>query len=436
MAMSKEDKEKIGSLSQQEITEKLKKGEIALPPVSDRNEFFTFVAKSPEERAKEINGEAGQSGLPATPAESGTDEGKGGEGATTLPTTSSGEDPWWKKEFGYDSEEKVKETHKRLLETTSRLQQQIDQLNAKGGKTGQELKQLKEEKARLESELAGFRKKPEIKKPELPKVPRPSDYEDGLLDEKYASDLEKYNNDMATYTENLLQYSSHVTEQKIETVEEKIRNIPKSEPSGPTGFDKMFDKEIPDFQKRFGLETTVSIRYMNDLVVKSQSKDPVEAARAKQLMSSLTPNDVSAYNKVAQAIAVAYEGLDEGNPRLKYRTIEGALFDNDLIGDGKTFNKVKQSQLTPEQEKELIEKKRKENEQHVSAIPASSSTSQDVPPASGQTLEEKKMRYKTLVDTYNLALNRGKIAKDSFEKTPEYQEYLKLRTEIMAALRG
>ena len=62
MPMSKEDKEKIGSLSQQEITEKLKKGEIALPPVSDRNEFFTFVAKSPEERAKEINGDAGQSG--------------------------------------------------------------------------------------------------------------------------------------------------------------------------------------------------------------------------------------------------------------------------------------------------------------------------------------------------------------------------------------
>lgn len=433
MPMSKEDKEKIGSLSQQEITEKLKKGEIALPPVSDRNEFFTFVAKSPEERAKEINGDAGQSGAPATPA---TDEGKGGEGAKSQPPASSGEDPWWKKEFGYDSEEKVKETHKSLLETTSRLQQQIDQMNAKGGKTGQELKQLKEEKARLESELAGFRKKPEIKKPELPKVPRPSDYEDGLLDEKYASDLEKYNENMAAYTENLLQYSSHVTEQKIKTVEEKIRNIPKSEPSGPTGFDKLFSDDIPEFQKRFGLETTVSIRSINDAVAKQMSNDPVEAARAKSFIDNLPPNDKANYNKVQQAVAVAYDGLNEGNPRLKYRSIESALFDNDMLGDGKLFNKVKQSQLTPEQEKELIEKKRKENEQHVSAIPASSSTNQDTLPASGQTLEEKKMRYKTLVDTYNLALNRGKIAKDSFEKTPEYQEYLKLRTEIMAALRG
>ena len=431
MPMSKEDKEKIGSLSQQEITEKLKKGEIALPPVSDRNEFFTFVAKSPEERAKEINGDAGQPGAPATPATSGTDAGKGGEGSAAQTPSSSGEDPWWKKEFGYDSEDKVKETHKSLLETTSRLQQQIDQMNAKGGKTGQELKQYKEKVASLESELAGFRKKTEIKKPELPKVPRPSDYEDGLLDERYASDLEKYNEDMAVYTENLLQYSSHVTEQKIETVEEKIRNIPKSEPSGPTGFDKMFDNEIPDFQKRFGLETTVSIRYMNDLVVKSQSKDPVEAARAKQLISSLAPNDVNAYNKVTQAIAVAYEGLDEGNPRLRYRSIEGALFDNGLIGEGKTFNTVKQSQLTPEQEKELIEKKRKENEQSVSAIPASSATSQDIPPASGQTFDEKQKRFKDLLDEYNIVLNRGKpIEISAFEKSPLYDEYKRLRAEL------
>lgn len=436
MPMSKEDKEKIGSLSQQEITEKLKKGEIALPPVSDRNEFFTFVAKSPEERAKEINGDAGQSGAPATPAESGTDEGKGGEGSTAQTPSSSGEDPWWKKEFGYDSEEKVKETHKSLLETTSRLQQQIDQLNAKGGKTGQELKQLREEKARLESELAGLRKKPEIKKPELPKVPKPSDYEDGLLDERYASDLEKYNDAMASYTEKLLQYSSHVTEQKLETVEEKIRSIPKSDPSGLTEMDKLFNNDIPDFQKRFGLETTVSVRYMNDLVAKSQSKDPAEVARANKLISELPPSDVANYNKIQQAIAVAYDGLNEGTPRLRYRSIESALFDNDMLGDGKTFNKVKQTQLSPEQEREMIEKKRKENEQHVSAIPASSSTSQDTPPASGQTIEEKKMRYKTLVDTYNLALNRGKIAKDSFEKTPEYQEMMKLRTEVMSALRG
>jgi hypothetical protein len=436
MAMSKEDKEKIGSLTQQEVTEKIKKGEIVLPPASDRGEFFTFVAKTPEERAKEISGETGQPGTPAAPAASETEVSKGGEGSTAQPpASSSGEDPWWKKELGYDSEEKLKETHKSLLETPQRLQSQIDQLNASGGKKGQELKQHKEQIAKLESELAGLRKKPEIKKPELPKVPRPSDYEDGLLDERYVSDLEKYNDAMASYTEELLRYSSHVTEQKLETVEEKIRNIPKSDPSGLTEMDKLFNNDIPDFQKRFGLETTVSVRYINDLVAKSQSKDPAEVARANKLISELPPSDVANYNKIQQAMAVAYDGLNEGAPRLRYRSIESALFDNDMLGDGKTFNKVKQTQLSPEQEKEMIEKKRKENEQHVSAIPASSASSSDTLPASGQTIDEKKKRLKDLLDVYNIALNRGSIAKNTFEKSPEFEEMQRLRKEIQPLLR-
>jgi hypothetical protein len=435
MTMSKEDKEKIGSLSQQEITEKIKKGELALPPQSDRSEFFTFVAKSPEERAKEISGETGQSGAPAAPAAS-SDSGKGGEGSTVQPPASSDEDPWWKKELGYDSEEKLKETHKSLLETTQRLQTQIDQLNATGGKKGQELKQHKEHIAKLESELAGLRKKPEITEPVRPKKPRVADYEDGALDEKYIKDTEAWDDAMIEYESKRKLFDDHKQTVTIEGFEEKIRSTQKSEPSGVGAMDTFFNVDVPDFQKRFGLETTVSVRYMNDLVMKSQSKDPAEVAKANKLISELPPSDVQRYNLVNQAMAVAYEGLQEGTPKLKYRTIESALFDNDMLGDGKAFNKIKQSQLSPEDEKAMFEKKRKENEQSVGALPAAGATSRDVPPASGQTIDEKKKRLKDLVDVYNLALNRGTIAKNQFEKTPEYEEYKKLRAEIMPLIKG
>lgn len=432
MPMSKEDKEKIGSLSQSEITEKIKKGELTIP-ASDKNEFFNFVAKTPEERLKEISGEVSQPEPPAEPAPSTPDVSKDGKGEAISSTPAPDKKgPWWKEEFGYDSEDKVKETHKSLLENVSRLQAQVDQLNAKGGKTGQDLKRLKDLNASLEAKVAELSKKPEIKKPERPKRPKLSDYEDGALDENYIKDTEKWADDMEAYEEQRYQYEEHTRRREIETVKEDFKKVapPVAPPEGVSDMDKLFDHDIPEFQKRMGLTTNVSVRAMNDAVLKSKSKDIAVATEAKVFLNSLPPSDVQAFNKINQAVAVAYDGLSEGAPKLKYRSIEGALFDNNLLGDGKPFSYVKQTQLSPEDERAMFEKKRKENEQSVPATSAASAMGSDVPPSSGTTKEEKVKRYKDLIDSYNLALNRGPQARDQFESTPEFEEFKKLKFEL------
>lgn len=425
--MSKEDKEKIAKLNQSEIIDMVKKGEIVIPS-DDKQEFFNFTAKTPEERLKEINGDtAGTPDVPATPPVSEESE-KGGEG--TQSQAAGGSDPWWK-EMGYTDEVKVKETHKSLLDNVARLQSQVDQLNAKGGKTGQELKKIKELNTELEKKVAELSKEPEIQRPERPKRPKISDYEDGQLDEKYIRDIEAYSDSLESYEEQREQYDLHSRKKEFAAVKsEIIKEVPRNEDK-TDGLGKLFNVDIPEFQNRFNLHTTVTVKDINDAVQMSQSNDATIRNEGNRRLSLLPPKDKEIFTKIQQAVATAYDGLMDGNPVLRYKSIEGALFDNNLLGEGKLFNYVKNTnQLLPEEEKVLIEKKRKENEQFVNATPAAGATSTDIPPSSGQTADEKKKRYLDLNDIYNMALGRGVKARDQFEASPEYEEWSKLKLEL------
>jgi len=427
--MSKEDKTKITSLDQTKITELIKKGELVVPSGNDRNEFLNFVAKTPEERLKEINGDTivpAAPATPATPAEGADKDGKGTESSTDT----GGDEPWWKKEFGYDNEDKVKETHKSLLESVARLQSQIDQMNAKGGKTGQELKQLREMNARMESELKELKKTPEITKPEKPKRPKVSDFEDGMLDSKYLEETEKYEAEMEEYEEKREKYYEYTRNRDRETVLAEVSKVSVPEKT-ESEYDRVFDVEVPVMQAKFGLTTTTPIKAIQDACILREKGKPDEKVKAEAFIKNLPPKDVEAFNKVSQALTVAYD-WSNNIPMPKYKSIEGALYDNGMLGDGKPFNYIKQSQLSAEEEKAMIDKKRKENEQYVEAPPAAGSANHDTPPSGVLSLEEKKKRMWDLSLKYNSVIaTHNKQTIEEYEKTNDHKEYLALKAELI-----
>jgi hypothetical protein len=91
---------------------------------------------------------------------------------------------------------------------------------------------------------------------------------------------------------------------------------------------------------------------------------------------------------------------------------------------------IKPAALTPEEELAAIQRKNAQNNSGVAAIPASQSVVGDPPPSSALSNEEKKLRYKSLMTDYNIALASRGEAQATFEKSEKFQELLRLRKEL------
>lgn len=427
--LTNEVKNQLKDMSKDQLIEGMRKGEFNIPK-EDRAEFFNFASKTPEERAASIQG--GEPTIPVTPAEQSKDT-QGGEGPK-LPTQEAGgtpstnNDPWV--EFGYKTPVDAVEAHKSLLRSVASLNATIDGLNAKGGKVGQELKKLREERDELMKQVNASKPSVEFRKPEKPKRPKPEEFEDGILDEKYQKSLIEYEDAFERYTEELVEYKTSKNKEEVTAfVETKYKdsNPPSVEDDG---FNDLFTNAIPKFQEKFNLTTVNSIKEISDAFTNSESSDPVRAARAKDFLSKVSPADMQKYDLVKDAVSIAYD-FSGGRATPKYKTIEGALYDSGKLGDNSPYKPViKQAVLTPEEERAAIERKTRENENSVSAIPASQTASSDPKLSSASTMDEKKARYKELTTDYNKAINsRG--GKEAFEKTEKFAEWLALRKEVL-----
>lgn len=431
----------IKDLSKEEIIKKMQTEPGFVPPKGqDRDEFMRFIAMSSDERTAFLKpdgttdtsaNEQGSAGgrIP-------TDEAGAGSVANAGETGSD----WWK-ELGYDSEEKAKEAHKNLLDLTTNLKGTVDRLNANEGKRGSELKALREQNEALLSENSKLKEtvKPKIEKPQKPKRPNPKDYgEDGVFSEAYQADRDRYDDEMESYLENLAAFNRAEVEKKVDATEEKLTKTVQStrvETQQADEWDKLFNSDIPEFQKKFNLNTITPIRQISDCYVTINNPNATQEQKtsAQVFLKSLPKTDLDNYEKVEKAVKLKYS-LDSGIPVPRYRTFEGALIDAQLLGPGKEFNNIQPSSLTPEEEIRIREEQRKKADQAVSSIPASNLANQDTQISQANTVEEKTKRLKELNLKYNVALNGGQKAKDDFERSQDYQDYIKLRQELSGRL--
>lgn len=426
--LTKEVKENLKDKTKAELIASMQKGTLFIPK-EDRDEFYKFVAKTPEERAADI--ESGSATIPVEPAGNEPDKGVQGGQAAQIPAQVPGgtpsTDPW--AELGYKSQSEIVEAHKGLLRQVASLSATIDSLNAKGGKTGQELKRLREEREELEKKIKSSTPSLESQRPQRPARPKPDQFEDGILDEKYQSELLKYEDAFEQYTEKLFEFNSQKNKAEVTAVVET--RIKETAPTvvDDDGYGELFNNVIPKFQEKFNLSTVNSIKEISDAFNAKSSGDPFKKARAEDFLSKVPPADLQKYELVRQAVEVAYD-FSSGAAVPRYKTIEGALFDSGKLGDNSPYKPViKPAALTPDEERAAIERRTQQNNSGVAAIPASQSAVSDAQVSASKTSEEKQKELKDLTRDYNVALNT-KNGRDAFEKSEKFQRYLLLRKEI------
>jgi hypothetical protein len=425
--MSKEDLQKVKEMSKEDVIAKMRSGEI-VPPAKgkDRDEFLSFVGMSKEEREKILNQEQNPSDT------------KVEEGAPVVPPAAAAEDKkapeppkdqWWKV-LGYESEEKAAEAHKVLVETAARQQSIIDSLNAKEGKRGQDLKRLRDENEKLikDMEVAKAASAPKIEKPQRPKRPDPKQFEDGALDEKYTAAFAQYEVDLDAYEQkNEVYLTETITRKAAPPV------VPPAPVIDNAPWEKLWNNDIPEFQKQHGLVTTVSIKQISDAYhaahPSNANNNAAEKASANAFLKTVPPADLAAFEKVKDAVDVAYD-FSSGVPEPKYKTIAGALFDNGLIGEGKPFNTVVPVRMTAAEEAAARERERQKNQGSATPPPTAAMASGDKNVGDMASVDQKTDRLKMLTQSYNVALNKGVKATEQFESSPEYQEYLNLGREL------
>ena len=436
--MSKKDLLQYKDLTKEEALAQMKSGK--LTPPKDRQERSDFLKLLDMDKAKREEFLADVMPAPVVipvadlkgaVQPSASPELKEKKEETPIPVEQKKE--WWK-ELGYESETKALEAHKTLRELTEKQQTTLDGINAKEGKRGQELQRLLKENERLLAEMGKLKPAPaKVEKPVRPKKPDPTKFENGAFDEKYTVELTKYEQAMDQYNDQFESWVHADAVAKAKSVmTELVPSASSQQPSNDAPWNSLFQNDIPEFQKRHNLVTTVPVKRISDSLIAADpdtKSSPQEKALAKAFLDSVPKTDMDNYYKVKQAVEIAYD-FSSGVPISKYKTIEGALFDNDLIGDGKQFNVVKPVHLSAAEETAARERARQQTEQTATTVPASAMAGADPQLSKAQSPDEKKKRYRDLLSQYNLALIAGKEASSKWEKTEAFKEMVTLRKEL------
>jgi hypothetical protein len=451
----------IKDLSKGEIIAKMQSGEFTPPTKGkDRDEFFAFVGMSKEEREAHLSGGQPSEAAPKEPLEAAPAADRAAseppkvterpvepkepqmppaapvEPAQAAPAPAKAEDgtpePLWK-QLGYENESKALEAHRKLLDTSARLQDQLDNVNAREGKRGQELKRLKEENDKLLKEMEGLKgSAPALQKPVRPKRPNPKEFEDGALDTRYHEALEQYEGALDTYEQNVEVFNREMVARELaKATKPASPATPTPDESEQTAWSKLWESDIPAFQQRFGLTTTVPVKRISDSFAaadpNNRNTTPAEKEVAKAFLESLPQADHEAYAKVRRAVEMTYD-FSSGVPQSSYRSIEGALFDKGQLGDNSFVKPLPVSMKRADAE----EARRRQQEKDAAAakpVPAAAAAAADPNLSAPPSDVEDRDNYQILMREYNKALQKPQT-RQAFEKSDKYREFVRLRQKL------
>jgi len=436
--------DEIKQLSKEEILAKMKAGELIPPPPGpDRKEFQEFAGKSPEERDAWLKSRAGKT---PDPAPSSSPDGAGGEANTQgkaedAPVKDSSKPQTWWEKRGYSTEEEATAAIDNLREFASKQKENFDRLNADRGKLGSRLKDL-------ESELVELRKlkkpaeKRSIARPERPKRPKVSEFDDGALDPKYHEAIEAYEESLGNYEVALEEYllsaksKDPEIESRLKRFEETIEstNQSKVQRQVELGYEEMWT-EARQAQKEFGLHTSNDLKQINEVALvldpaRASLYDESEKTAAKKLWSSFPEADRKAFKAMTEILAAQYD-FSGSVPTKRFKSRDAALIEAGLSEKYKK-RKPTESGLTPEEIAAQQEAKRRQNDQYVSTPPSSSLQSGDpIGPGAGSGDKERLL---ALGKKYLEATKAGAKYAEAFESGPEFKEYINLRKKITGRL--
>lgn len=420
-------------LTGEEITLKMKNGEIAVPPKGkDRIEFLEFTSKTPEEREAWIKSRTG-SPDPEPPV-------KKEDGSEVVPDSKVENTPvkkeddkpqtWWEKR-GYSTEDEATTAIDSLRDFASKQKENFDRLNADRGKLGKKLIDLEKEVSELRSKKPEERK--DTSRPVRPKRPKASEFDDGVLDPKYHEALGNYEDQLSSYEVGLETYllsAKPDIENRLKKFEETIQSneTEKAKSHVDTAFDEMW-KEARTAQEEFGLKTSRDLKEINEVAIVLDPKranmyTDQERADADKLWKSYPEADRKAFVSMIEVISAQYD-FSDGPPVKRFKNRDAALIEAGLIDK---YKRKATTGLTPEEIAAQVERKRKSEEGFVSTPSASSMQSGDALGLPAGT--DDKGRLMVLLKQYSEAVKAGSANAKAFEERPEFKELVNLRKKI------
>lgn len=440
----------LKDLSQKEISDKVKNGEVKLPlPGKDREKFFEFAVADPDGRKKFIDGLDTTPNPPddkqgSTESEKPTDDKSGTEDSGTTPQKEgASSNPF--SELGYESEEEAAEALKNLRNVVNKQKTTIDNLNANSGKMGRELKELRERYSAPKSQekTTGDVEK-SIDKPVRPKRPDPTKFDDGTYDEKYAEAFKKYESELDKYEEDLMAYNANQKPEWYKDLATKVDDVSKFVSTNVqqeqtkkvnSAWSKMFDDEIPAMQETYGLKTSIPIKDLSDAfkVLSDPKRSVADKQEINEYLKTVPKNDIENYKKVQTLVSKRYR-FDNGVPEQKYRTWDGVISDHGLQKEYVRTGIPGESGLTPEEKAQLEKQQKLKNEETATVPRSSGSAANDGKMHGDVSTEDQRTEFIQLRNEYDIACKHSIPARQGFEQSAKFKRYCDLRLKLTKSL--
>lgn len=463
-------------LTPDQAKEKIRNGELQVPEAgsADRAEFYQFLNAEPgsEERKKFLDEGDPDSGdtHPPKKDESGDtpppDDNKEDKASPpepprepdeppTPPAEDNSEDEW----AGYESKDEMVKAHRSLLDAIEKKQREVNNLRSSGGKQGRKIKDLQAQIAKQTEEMERLRKTEtghspadrsgDIQKPDKPKKPNPSDFEDGEVDSAYEEAVAKWEKEVEGYPEKYDQYIESLQEKnkqhadpkesgdpRVEEVYEhyKTEKEQKEEAKQQQAWNNMWS-ETSTYQKSLGCETKTPLSQINEqqLILLDNTADKEAKDAAKAFLEALPKSDLDNYKRMIPIINGMYFQGDANVPKKAYSNLQAALWDlTDNTGKplaDRFKNAHEPTKNMSQEQAEKVEQNRKHKKESVAAPSADGQSSGDDRLDQPQTTAEKKTRLSEL-----LAMRRKNVK--SFDNDDKLSKEFSTLVKDLGFMRG
>lgn len=402
--------ESLLNIDGKELLAKIRSHEISVAS-PEREKFVNFAKMNADQRKEFVNSLVPKTSVSATPekpdaAASGTPAPAHTDVKGVPPAPPSGKQD--KPDAGSEYID--------LVEIT-KLQENLKKQRTTNSQLGQKVKALTEQLTELQTKLTESEKTKsppvQLEMPDVPEMPDPEKYTEGLYDEGYKTAMSNYKSAVKDFHVKLSEYVKKVKPDYVAQIEQELNSVKKKtdevynftaevktdreQNEHKRAWDGLWT-EVEKIQKTTGLETPVPIEIINAnqiILNNPKSHTPEEVATADKVIKSLPKEVYEKYQKITKVVTNLYDFDTDGKPVRNYSDLDDdlawhvAIRKAGLDGEIKALKPVP---LTPAEVSQRLADKQQKDNMAAAPMPASSIGASEEPLNQATTTEEKKRK--------------------------------------------
>lgn len=400
--------ESLLNLKGEELLAKVKSHDINVAS-NEREKFINFAKMNPEQRQTFV-GSLTQAPVSANPdkpdaAASGTPAPAHTDDKGVPPVTPSGTKPDAGNEYND------------LVEIT-KLQENLKKQRTTNSQLGQKVKALTQELTEIQTKLVEAEKTKNppaqsVSAPDVPEMPDPDRFVEGLYDDGYKAAMSKYKSDIKEYNTKFVRYVKSVKPDWVKDIEQELGTVKKkaddafeytaesrserNQSEYKNAWDALW-QEVGKIQQTAGLETPVPIDIINTnqiILNDPKSHTPEEVANADRIIKSLPKEVYEKYQKITKVVTNLYDFDANGRPVRKFSDLDDDLAWQAAIrkaGLGAEIKALKPVNLSPAEMSQRLANKQQNDNMAAAPMPSSSIGASEDPLNQATTTDEKKRK--------------------------------------------